>query len=236
MRHHRVSRISGQRARDERILGIAAGFVFGVLVVVAVMHLRSDSEEPSPTLAMGVREVPAEPAVPDPAASKAQIVHIIPTRATAPAPEPPKPTGASIASGTPAPQATASIATAALPTVAAAPVFAPPASPVPGARVFVHHSSFREADRQRAIRLAEQLRSQGLHVADVRAVDTAVRAGSVRFFFPDDRERSDGVLRALRRFYAEEGGLGEPPRQSQDLTAYTPKPNNGTIEVWLPSR
>ena len=86
-----------------------------------------------------------------------------------------------------------------------------------------------------AYRLTERLAEEGFYIADIRAVDQEIRSGSVRYFFPEDRGDSEAVVEALRDFYDEEG-LGEPPQAPRPFFAYSPKPHDGTIEVWLPTR
>jgi hypothetical protein len=104
-----------------------------------------------------------------------------------------------------------------------------------GARIFIHYTGFREDDRRRAMEFAQYLQARGISVADVRDVDFTIRNGSVRYFFPSDRQGSEMVIRTLSEFYARAGNDKALPRVPQDLTSYERKPNNGTIEVWLPS-
>lgn len=107
--------------------------------------------------------------------------------------------------------------------------------PAHRARVFIHYSRSREIDHDRAISLARTLRQKGFEVADIRPVDLTIRSGSVRYFFSDDRAGGDAVLEAFRAFYDQHDNLGTPPRQARNMTSYNPKPNNGTIEIWLPT-
>ena len=369
MRHHRVARISGQRVRDERILGITAGFVFGAIAAFALLEVFSQGPAPAPQVAMTVREQPAPPApsqaadatvkaqavaprapatppvivvadaadrsgptghslsrtapaaeapgplatidpvalprpalpapaavapaqptaapaaipVPQPAPAEQQLVAIsgapasesIPLGRLAPrdppAP-PPEPFSVRVAPSTQAaPTAVSTTAQAVAPRPVTAPASGPAPLPAPvsrtitapaantgtamatvpaaatrattasygmaatEARVFVHYSRFRESERQRAVRLAQHLRAQGVNVVDIRGVDFGIRAPSVRYFFGEDREDGEMLVHALRRFYADEGGLGRPPERAQSFASYSPKPNSGTIEVWLPS-
>ena len=316
MPHDRVSRISGQRSRDERILGVVAAAVFTVIVAFAAGHVLLRRTDAAPPIMMTVREQPPDEGAPlPPRAPPAATEMKRPTSASvveAPLPSAPlKPTGSSAQAGAPASQPSSKWSVTIVPTaveqptrvgipqapeprgaepapsqsIAAPPLGSPradplvsvaPAPPAPnlaprelpgspvqaepsavladridvtavssgiagsaavrGPRVFVHYSRFRDVDRDRAIRLARALRAQGFQVADIRPVDANIRAGSVRFFFPEDRGNSEAVLRSFRQFYDEEGGLGEPPRQPQGLTGYNPKPSFGTVEIWIPSR
>ena len=110
----------------------------------------------------------------------------------------------------------------------------PPAPRPAGTRVFLHHSASSETERQRAHRLAEHLTRQGFYIAAIRAVDHDIKAGSVRYFFPEDRRPGEAVVRSLQAFYDEQG-IAEPPREPRGFLDYTPKPHDGTIEVWLPN-
>ena len=112
-----------------------------------------------------------------------------------------------------------------------------PARGVPSdVRIFIHYTGFRDEDRRRAMKLAQYLQARGINVAEIRDVDFPIRNGSVRYFFPKDRQGSEAVTRTLSEFYAWNGEHHALPRQPQDLTTYERKPSNGTIEVWLPSR
>lgn len=105
-----------------------------------------------------------------------------------------------------------------------------------GSRVFVHYRAGSEADRQRAIRAAQHLRSQGVNVVEIRGVDHPIRGGSVRYFREEDRAGGDAVTRSAKRFFDDEYGYGEAPAQPRGFSGYAGRASPGTVELWLPSR
>jgi hypothetical protein len=123
-----------------------------------------------------------------------------------------------------------------LPLESPAPRAAEPApAPVPvalnQARLFVHHSA---APPQAAVAtdIAGRLRGGGLSVIDIRRIQGTVSAGSVRFFFPADREAAAGLAEMLGQFYR---GRSDPKEfRLLDFTHYNPKPRERTLEIWLP--
>ena len=117
---------------------------------------------------------------------------------------------------------------------------APPPAPDPPppapaalnqARLFVHHSA-TPPQAAMAADIAGQLRGGGLSVIDIRRIQGAVSAGSVRFFFPTDREAAAGLAEMLGQLYRGRNN----PREFRllDFTHYNPKPRERTLEIWLP--
>jgi len=110
---------------------------------------------------------------------------------------------------------------------------APPPAPAAlnQARLFVHHSA---APPQAAVAadIAGRLRGGGLSVIDIRRIQGTVSAGSVRFFFPADREAAAGLAEMLGQLYRGRNA----PREFRllDFTHYNPKPRERTLEIWLP--
>jgi hypothetical protein len=118
------------------------------------------------------------------------------------------------------------------------PAPAPPPTPPPRApsalnqtRLFVHHSN-TPPQAAVATDIAGQLRGGGLSVIDIRRIQGTISAGSVRFFFPADREAAAGLAEMLGRFYR---GRNDPQEfRLLDFTHYNPKPREHTLEIWLP--
>ena len=122
--------------------------------------------------------------------------------------------------------------------VAAAPAApAPPPMPTPSAslgqtRLFVHHSSTAPQTAV-ASEIAGQLRGSGLSVIDIRRISGTVSSGSVRFFFPADREAATALATMLEQIYR---GRSDPREfRPLDFTTYNPKPRERTLEIWLPN-
>jgi hypothetical protein len=106
-----------------------------------------------------------------------------------------------------------------------------PAEPA-GARVFVHHTAGNEADAAAARALADRLGREGFAVAAVRPVPLRIRAGSVRYYFARDGD----VARALRAACNAHLTPGPRcPRGPLDFSHFSPKPAQGTVEIWLSS-
>jgi hypothetical protein len=111
----------------------------------------------------------------------------------------------------------------------------PPAAPSPvalqDARLFVHHSA-TAPQAAVAADIAGQLRGGGLSVIDIRQIQGTVSTGSVRYFFPSDRDAASGLAEMLGRLYRKRND----PREFRllDFTGYNPKPRERTLEIWLP--
>ena len=122
--------------------------------------------------------------------------------------------------------------------VAAAPAApAPPPIPAPSAslgqtRLFVHHSS-TQPQTVVASEIAGQLRGGGLSIIDIRRISGTISSGSVRYFFPADREAATALAGMLGQIYR---GRNDPREfRLLDFTTYTPKPRERTLEIWLPN-
>ena len=80
--------------------------------------------------------------------------------------------------------------------------------------------------------IAGRLRGGGLSVIDIRRIQGTVSAGSVRFFFPADRDAAAGLAEMLGQIYR---GRNDPREfRLLDFTHYNPKPRERTLEIWLP--
>jgi len=114
-----------------------------------------------------------------------------------------------------------------------APASAPPPAPVAlnQARLFVHHSA-TPPQAAVAADIAGRLRGGGLSVIDIRQIQGTVSAGSVRFFYPADRDAAAGLAGLLGRLYRGR----DDPREFRllDFTHFNPKPRERTLEIWLP--
>jgi hypothetical protein len=113
----------------------------------------------------------------------------------------------------------------------------PPAAlpPAPSAlnqtRLFVHHSA-TPPQAAVATDIAGRLRGGGLSVIGIRRIQGTVSAGSVRFFFPADREAAVGLAEMLGQLSR---GRNDPQEfRLLDFTHYNPKPRERTLEIWLP--
>jgi hypothetical protein len=99
-------------------------------------------------------------------------------------------------------------------------------------RLFVHHSS-TQPQAVVASEIAGQLRGSGLNVIDIRRIQGTVSSGSIRFFFPADREAATALAGMLGQIYR---GRNDPREfRLLDFTTYTPKPRERTLEIWLPN-
>lgn len=119
----------------------------------------------------------------------------------------------------------------------AAPAPPPPSAPLPSAslgqtRLFVHHSS-TQPQTAVASEIAGRLRGGGLSVIDIRRISGTISSGSVRYFFPADREAATALTEMLGQIYR---GRNDPREfRLLDFTTYTPKPRERTLEIWLPN-
>jgi hypothetical protein len=97
--------------------------------------------------------------------------------------------------------------------------------------VFIHYSAGDPLSEQRAQRLAALLRDQDFAVVAVRSVPFGIERPSVRYFFDENRPTADRL--------AQLSSLVLPPaargRGPTDFTHFNPKPQPGTVEVWLPT-
>jgi hypothetical protein len=99
-------------------------------------------------------------------------------------------------------------------------------------RVFLHYTAGQPGERERTMRLAEQLRQRGLTVADIRAVQQTPRSALIRYYYANDREHARSLAEALAGVSSE---AGTPSRWSvSDFTRYHAPPRVGNVEVWIP--
>jgi hypothetical protein len=212
-----ISRAGKERTRPSRFL---AGFIVGVLaaavgvVAVFLVLIGGDLSSIDPP--------------PQPPRREARIV--APDVQGAPLPLPQE---------TPAhalPPEWSENAVAAAP---AAPAPPPMQTPVPApsaslgqTRLFVHHSS-TQPQTAVAGEIAGQLRGGGLSVIDIRRISGTISSGSVRYFFPADREAATALTEMLGQIYR---GRNDPREfRLLDFTTYSPKPRERTLEIWLPN-
>ena len=111
-----------------------------------------------------------------------------------------------------------------------------PAATVPSGapRVFIHFTAGSADGAALARRLSERLPREGFAVAGLRPVNFRIGSGGVRYFFARDREEARRLLSAGMRALGR--GAGPLPRGAADFTHYAPKPQPGTIEIWLSTR
>jgi hypothetical protein len=83
-----------------------------------------------------------------------------------------------------------------------------------------------------AIQLAAYLQTRGFAVTDIRPVDVAIERPAVRYFFESDRPATRRLAAAIDAFFAK--APGKAPAQAADFSHVSPKPPQGSIEVWLP--
>lgn len=111
----------------------------------------------------------------------------------------------------------------------------PRSAPPPGpSRIFIHYTAGSAEGAALARRLSQRLRQQGFAVAGIRTVRFRIGSGGVRYFFRQDREQARRVLAASMAALGR--GAGPLPRGAGDFTHYAPKPQPGTVEVWLSTR
>ena len=106
----------------------------------------------------------------------------------------------------------------------------PQSSPL---RVFLHFTAGDPDERDKAERLAAELRSRGLTVADIRPVRQSVRSSMIRFYHDSDRPELGILTRAL----AEASSRAGTPADwyVSDFTRYASPPRVGNVEVWIPN-
>jgi hypothetical protein len=74
---------------------------------------------------------------------------------------------------------------------------------------------------------------QGFDIVAIRAVAVAIGAGSVRYYFPGDRRAALTLANSYnRQLAAVRPRIGSP----RDFGHYAPKPQPGTVEIWIGSR
>lgn len=108
-----------------------------------------------------------------------------------------------------------------------------PAASGTGLRVFLHFTAGDPDARDKAERLARELRRRGLTVADIRAVPQSVRSSMIRFYHESDR----GQLRELAAALADSARSAGTPDSwyVSDFTRHASPPRVGNVEVWIPN-
>jgi hypothetical protein len=110
------------------------------------------------------------------------------------------------------------------------PLFAKaPAAQASGGQVLVQYMADAAGGPATAMHVVRQLEAAGFAV-EARGVPFSIRASSIRYFFPEDRERAEALRASL------EGQLpGDAAPSVMDFSSFEPKPQEGHLEVWLRS-
>ena len=96
-------------------------------------------------------------------------------------------------------------------------------------QVLVQYVADAAAGPATAMHVVRQLRAAGFSV-EARAVPFSIRANSIRYFFPGDRDEAQALRASL------EGQLpGGAALSVMDFSSFEPKPQEGHLEVWLRS-
>jgi hypothetical protein len=98
-------------------------------------------------------------------------------------------------------------------------------------RVFIHHAA-GAGNALSALQLAAFLQTRGFAVTDIRPSDVEIERPSVRYFFERDRRETRRLVETIGAFFAKAPGQG--PDQAADFSRSSPKPPEGSVEVWLP--
>ncbi len=226
-----------ERPRKRRRLAIAMACI-PVAVLGAVAGGLWSSQRPEP-----VRETVriSLPEAAPPPAPIAEPVPELPPVETVPSPagRPTEPTWWDLPTTDPVPAEppqAAVVPEEEAPQVASLPESEEPAATVPsgGPRVFIHYTAGSADGAALARRLGDRLPREGFAIAGLRPVNFRIGSGGVRYFFARDREEARRLLsvgmRALGR------GASPLPRGAADFSHYAPKPQPGTIEIWLSTR
>jgi hypothetical protein len=83
-----------------------------------------------------------------------------------------------------------------------------------------------------AIQLAAYLQTRGFAVTDIRAVDVEIERPAVRYFSESDRPATRRLVAVIDAFFAK--APGKAPAKAADFSHVSPKPPQGSVEVWLP--
>jgi hypothetical protein len=83
-----------------------------------------------------------------------------------------------------------------------------------------------------AMQLAADLLTRGFAVTDIRPVDVEIERPAVRYFFERDRPATRRLIAAIDAFFAR--APAKTLAQAADFSHVSPKPPQGSIEVWLP--
>jgi hypothetical protein len=110
------------------------------------------------------------------------------------------------------------------------PLFAKaPSAQANGGQVLVQYMADAAGGPATAMHVVRQLKAAGFAV-EARGVPFSIRANSIRYFFPEDRDRAEALRASLER---------QLPRDAapavMDFSSFEPKPQEGHLEVWLRS-
>jgi hypothetical protein len=98
-----------------------------------------------------------------------------------------------------------------------------------GGQVLVQYMADAAGGPATAMHIVRQLKAAGFSV-EARAVPFSIRANSIRYFFPGDRDRAEALRASL------EGQLpGDAALAVMDFSSFQPKPQEGHLEIWLRS-
>jgi hypothetical protein len=104
-----------------------------------------------------------------------------------------------------------------------------PAAQASGGQVLVQYMADAAGGPATAMHVVRQLEAAGFSV-EARGVPFSIRASSIRYFFPEDRDRAEALRASL------EGQLpGDAAPSVMDFSSFEPKPQEGHLEVWLRS-
>jgi hypothetical protein len=110
------------------------------------------------------------------------------------------------------------------------PLFAKlPASPAASGQVLVQYMADAAGGPAIAMHIVRQLKAAGFSV-EARAVPFSIRANSIRYFFPGDRDQAEALRASLEGQVPGTGALAV-----MDFSSFEPKPQEGHLEVWLRS-
>ncbi|HEX2529549.1 MAG TPA: hypothetical protein VHL31_25045 [Geminicoccus sp.] len=100
-------------------------------------------------------------------------------------------------------------------------------------RVFIHYSGVDGVSAERAERLATLLRARNYPLVAIRRVPFQIGQPSVRYFFEENRADANQLVQLSSRILPPylRGAYGRPA----DFTHFSPKPQPGTLEIWLPT-
>jgi hypothetical protein len=108
-----------------------------------------------------------------------------------------------------------------------------PAAASSSLRVFLHFAAGDREARDKAERLAGELRRRGVTVAEIRGVPQSVRSSMIRYYHESDRPQLQGLASAL----ADSARAAGTPDSwyVSDFTRFAAPPRVGNVEVWIPN-
>jgi hypothetical protein len=110
------------------------------------------------------------------------------------------------------------------------PLFAKlPTARATGGQVVVNYMADAAGGSATAMHLVRQLKAAGFS-AEARAVQFSIRANSIRYFSPGDRDQAEALRASLARQLPGGSALAV-----MDFSSFEPKPQEGLLEVWLRS-